>query len=101
LQNFAWKIFREYILSSKFLASIRAQGSMGDRFIPKNRFHKTVTERKIPDEVIYDVLGRISRGQRRGEVSVATGIVAGTVYNICRRYYLHGDKIVRKEALYE
>ena len=88
-------------MSSKFLASIRAQGSMGDRFIPKNRFHKTVTERRIPDEIIYDVLGRISRGQRRGEISVATGIIPGTVYNICRRYYLDGDTIVRKEALYE
>lgn len=88
-------------MSSKFLASIRVQGSMGDRFIPKNRLHRTITERKIPDEVIQEVLGRVERGERRAEISLATGIIPGNVYNICRRYYLEGGKIVRKEALYE
>ena len=88
-------------MSSKFLASIRVQGSMGNRFIPKNRYHKARTERKIPDEVIHEVLGRIERGERRAEISLATGIIPGSVYNICRRYYLEGGKIVRKEALYE
>ena len=88
-------------MSSKFLASIRVQGSMGSRFIPKSHFHKAKAERKIPDEVIQEVLGRVERGERRAEISLATGIIPGNVYNICRRYYLEGGKIVRKEALYE
>ena len=83
-------------MSKEFLASFRAQSTMRDRFRSKPRPTSTFNRRTTTDDQVKDVLERIDRGELRAKVSIETGILPGSVYNIVRCYEIRGDQVVRK-----